>query len=80
MELMQEIRDRGYAISDGEFQSGIVDAAAVVRDASNAAIGAISVGAPKERIRDQFDSLGQMVATTALRLSVDLGAPIVGPV
>ena len=80
VEMIQEIRDRGYAISDGEFQSGIVDAAAVVRGASNAAIGAISVGAPKERIRDQFDSLGQIVASAAMKLSVDLGAPIVGPV
>lgn len=79
-EMIQQIRERGYAISDGEFQSGIVDAAAVVRDASNAAIGAISVGAPKERIRDQFDSLGQMVSSAAMRLSIDLGAPIVGPV
>lgn len=77
--LIEEIRERGYAISDEEFQAGIVDAAALVRDSSNQVIAAISVGAPKERVRDQLDPFGQIVAAAALRLSQDLGAPIIGP-
>ena len=76
--MLQEVRDLGYALSE-EFQSGIVDAAAPVRDASNLVVAAISVGAAKERIGDQTDQLGQLVSAAALRLSVDLGAPIVGP-
>jgi DNA-binding IclR family transcriptional regulator len=78
MALLQETRDLGYALSD-EFQSGIVDAAAPVRDSSNFVVAALSVGASKDRIGDQTDQLGQLVSAAALRLSVDLGAPIVGP-
>ena len=76
---IREIRNRGYAISDGEFQTGIVDAAAPVRDVSNEVVATISTGVPKERVRDQFDSIGQLVAASALRFSIDLGAPIIGP-
>lgn len=79
LEMMRNIRDQGYAISDGEFQTGIVDAAAPVRDASNDVVATISTGVPKERVRDQFDSIGQLVAASALRFSIDLGAPIIGP-
>ena len=78
MGVLQEVRDLGYAISD-EFQSGIIDAAAPVRDSSNVVVAAISVGASIERIGDQTDQLGQFVSAAALRLSMDLGAPIVGP-
>jgi len=78
MTMLQEVRDLGYAISD-EFQSGIIDAAAPVRDSSNVVVAAISVGASYERIGDQTDQLGQFVSSAALRLSMDLGAPIVGP-
>ena len=78
MGMLQEVRDLGYAISD-EFQSGIIDAAAPVRDSSNVVVAAISVGASIERIGDQTDQLGQFVSAAALRLSMDLGAPIVGP-
>ena len=78
MTMIQEVRDLGYAISD-EFQSGIIDAAAPVRDSSNVVVAAISVGASYERIGDQTDQLGQFVSSAALRLSMDLGAPIVGP-
>jgi DNA-binding IclR family transcriptional regulator len=77
--IMQEVRDLGYAISDGEYQPGIVDAAAPVRDSSNMIVAAISTGVPKERIGNQFDPLGQMVSGAALRFSTDLGAPIIGP-
>ncbi|MEK9908046.1 MAG: IclR family transcriptional regulator C-terminal domain-containing protein [Aquiluna sp.] len=78
MALLQDARDLGYALSE-EFQSGIVDAAAPVRDSSNLVVAALSVGASKDRIGDQTDQLGQLVSAAALRLSVDLGAPIVGP-
>ena len=76
--MLQEVRDLGYAISD-EFQSGIIDAAAPVRDSSNVVVAAISVGASVDRIGDQTDQLGQFVSGAAIRLSMDLGAPIVGP-
>lgn len=78
MKLLQQVRDQGYAISE-EFQPDIIDAAAPVRDSSNLVVAAISVGTTKDRIGDQTEQLGQIVSAAALRLSIDLGAPIVGP-
>lgn len=79
MEMVETIREVGYAISDGEFQDDVVDVASIIRDASNQAVAAFSVGIPKERIGDQFQSVGQIVLLAALQFSSDLGAPIVGP-
>jgi DNA-binding IclR family transcriptional regulator len=42
-------------------------------------VAAISVGASIDRLGDQTDQLGQLVSAAALRLSTDLGAPIIGP-
>lgn len=78
MKELQTVRDQGFAISS-DFQPGIIDAAAPVRDASNLVVAAISVGTTRERIGDQTEQLGQIVSAAALRLSIDLGAPIVGP-
>lgn len=78
LKLLQQVRDQGFAISE-DFQPEIVDAAAPVRDASNLVVAAISVGTSKDRIGDQTEQLGQIVSAAALRLSFDLGAPIVGP-
>lgn len=75
---LQLVRDQGFAISE-HFQPGIIDAAAPVRDASNLVVAAISVGTTRERIGHQTEPFGQMVSAAALRLSIDLGAPIVGP-
>ena len=41
--MLQEVRDKGYAISD-EFQEGIVDAAAPVRDSSNIVVQQSALG------------------------------------
>lgn len=78
LKLLQQVRDQGYAISE-DFQPEIVDAAAPVRDSSNLVVAAVSVGTTRERIGDQTEQLGQIVSAAALRLSMDLGAPIVGP-
>lgn len=78
MKELQTVRDQGFAISS-DFQPGIIDAAAPVRDASNLVVAAISVGTTRDRIGDQTEQLGQIVSAAALRLSIDLGAPIVGP-
>ena len=78
MKELQTVRDQGFAISS-DFQPGIIDAAAPVRDASNLVVAAISVGTTRDRIGDQTEQLGQIVSAASLRLSIDLGAPIVGP-
>jgi len=78
LKQLQQVRDQGFAISE-DFQPGIIDAAAPVRDASNVVVAAISVGTTRERIGDQTEPFGQLVSAAGLRLSMDLGAPIVGP-
>ena len=78
MKELQMVRDQGFAIST-DFQPGIIDAAAPVRDASNMVVAAVSVGTSMERIGNQTEQLGQLVSAAALRLSIDLGAVIVGP-
>jgi DNA-binding IclR family transcriptional regulator len=79
MEMVEVIREVGYAISDGEFQDDVLDVASVIRDAANQPVAAFSVGVPKERIGDQFQSVGQIILLAALQFSSELGAPIVGP-
>ena len=63
----------GFAISDGDLTENIVDAAAPVRNAFGIVVGAISVGARKNRIRDGNIALGQLVFDSARALSLRLG-------
>jgi DNA-binding IclR family transcriptional regulator len=62
----------GFAISDGDLTENIVDAAAPVRNAFGIVVGAISVGARKNRIRDGNIALGQLVFDSARALSLRL--------
>ncbi|MDB4607010.1 IclR family transcriptional regulator [Pontimonas sp.] len=63
----------GFAIADGDLTENIVDAAAPVRNAFGIVVGAISVGARKNRIRDGNIALGQLVFDSARALSLRLG-------
>lgn len=65
MKVIRVIRKTGYAISDGELTESIVDAAAPIYDAAGNAIGAIAVGARRERISDRYDALGELVREAA---------------
>jgi len=71
------VRRAGYAVSVGELNPDIVDAAAAVIDASGQAVAAIAVGAIRERIGDRFEAMGEAVTRAALLLSEALseGAP-----
>lgn len=50
-EDLDAIRERGYALDDGERIEGLRCVAAPVTDADKTAVGAISVSGPKNRIR-----------------------------
>jgi DNA-binding IclR family transcriptional regulator len=65
MKVIRVIRKTGYAISDGELTESIVDAAAPIYDPAGNAIGAIAVGARRERISDRYDALGELVREAA---------------
>ena len=66
-------RRRGYAISDGELTPTIVDAAAPLRNAYGVVLGAIAVGARKNRLKDRYHALGALVGDSAEALSWALG-------
>jgi DNA-binding IclR family transcriptional regulator len=66
-------RSRGYAISDGELTANIVDSAAPLRNAMGLVLGAIAVGARKDRIRGSYRALGILVRDSAATLSSQLG-------
>ena len=57
---LEQIRERGYAVDDEEREIGVRCIAAPVRDGTGAAIGAISVAGPPERL--PRDLLGSDVA------------------
>ncbi|AOY55508.1 IclR family transcriptional regulator [Candidatus Rhodoluna planktonica] len=68
------IRNQGYATVDEEFELGLVGASAPIRDDSNRIIGAINVSAPKTRIGQHLDQVGEIVARIALEFSLYLGS------
>jgi DNA-binding IclR family transcriptional regulator len=75
--LLQElsrIRERGYATLDEELERGVVGASAPVYDYSGRIVAAVNVSAPKARIGEQLDKLGQFVSQAAGELSDRLGA------
>lgn len=67
------VRKVGYALSHGELTEHIVDAAAPLRNGSGVVVGAIAVGAQKDRIRDGHRALGFLVSQSADALSERLG-------
>lgn len=72
-EELAAVRERGYAIVNGEFAVGIVDAAAAISDGAGRVVGAISVGMPEARIGTQFAQLGLVVARVAQDFTRELG-------
>ena len=52
-DALEAVRDRGYAIDDGERLAGLRCIAAPVKDASDDVLGAVSVSSPATRISDE---------------------------
>jgi DNA-binding IclR family transcriptional regulator len=71
--VVSTIRRSGFAISDGELTENIVDAAAPLRNSAGLVIGAVAVGARRDRIKDRYQSLGLAVKNAAETLSQELG-------
>jgi IclR family transcriptional regulator, acetate operon repressor len=75
-EQLTVIRERGFAIDDGENQEDIRCVAAAVFDARGDVIGGISVSAPAFSFSTEVAySLAPAVMTAARTISVALGAP-----
>jgi IclR family KDG regulon transcriptional repressor len=68
-------RELGYAAVDGEFESGLVGAAAPVRDFRGRVVAAVNVSGPKYRLGEGLEAAGEEVRRAADELSSRLGRP-----
>ncbi len=68
------VRERGYAIDDGEFEDGVRCIAAPVLNGAGNAIAAISISGPASRVTpEKVDDYAQKVLRCAGRVSQALG-------
>jgi DNA-binding IclR family transcriptional regulator len=68
-----QIKARGYACDDGEFQEGIRCVAAPIRDDSGLVIGSIGISAPLQRFpEDRYRVYGAQVKSIAEEISAKL--------
>lgn len=73
MELL-EIRQRGYSISDEDFEEGARGVGAAIFDRNGKVVGGISAGGPINRVgHEKLEHLGGLVADAARRISRLLG-------
>lgn len=71
---LENIRLRGFAIDDEEFEVGVRCVAAPIRDRHGVTIAALSVSGPSQRItRSALITIADQVATTAQTISSHLG-------
>jgi IclR family pca regulon transcriptional regulator len=74
---IEGVRQRGYAVTDGELEQGLRSAAAPVFTAENYVVGAVNVSVPSPRV--SLDALRDEIVPALLRctseLSRALGAP-----
>ncbi|MCG6204221.1 IclR family transcriptional regulator [Rhodopseudomonas sp. HC1] len=76
---LQEVRRLGYALNEDENRVGVYSAGAVVRNADNKAIGALSGGVPSAGLTDKERArVIKLVVDAALSASRKLGASIAG--
>jgi len=71
-----QIRRRGYAVVDEEFELGVVGVSAPVYDFKQRIVAAFNVSAPKQRFGRHLEQAGALAADVALEFSAALGAPL----
>ncbi|EJN57733.1 transcriptional regulator, IclR family [Halogranum rubrum] len=66
-DVLDDVRERGYAIDDGERLEGLRCLAAPVKASSGEVLGAISVSAPASRVSDEdlYEALPERVLSAA---------------
>ncbi len=62
---LDDVRERGYAVSRGELEPTLWGVSAVARDASGRPIAVVSVWGADARVRDRLDALGAEAARAA---------------
>jgi IclR family transcriptional regulator, acetate operon repressor len=70
---LRTVRERGYAIADESWRSGVGAVAAAVVDAAGRPVGALAVSAPQQRFdADRAAELGDAAVAAAARVSAAL--------
>jgi DNA-binding IclR family transcriptional regulator len=69
LERINRARDRGFALASGEFEPGLVGAAAPVRGIHGQIVAALNVSAPSYRLGSRLPWLGKQVAAAATHLT-----------
>lgn len=70
---LERTRERGYAIDNGEHESGVQCVGVAVRDHTGFPVCAISVAGPVDRVGTHLDQLAERVGHTARSISQRLG-------
>ena len=71
---LKKVRERGYAIDDEEYISGVRCVAAPVLNQAGQAVAAISISAPKDRLSlNLCEEYGVYISDTTLKISKLLG-------
>jgi DNA-binding IclR family transcriptional regulator len=75
LQELREIRSRGYAVDDGEFEASVRCVAAPIRDRTGRVIAAISISGPDTRMPVSLigSSMAMQVVNTAQLISEALG-------
>jgi IclR family KDG regulon transcriptional repressor len=68
-----EARSHGYAISDQEFEEGLLAIAAPVRSSGGRIVAALNTSGPRFRLADQLEQVAAAVRSVAGALSHQLG-------
>lgn len=72
--LIEEVRQRGFAIEDEESESGMRAVAAPVRGVGGAVVGSVAVAGPVQRLtKDTLGRIAPLVIKTAEAISLRLG-------
>ena len=73
-QVLAQVRQRGFAIEDEESEPGIRVVAAPVRDATGAAVGAIGIAGPSQRLTlEAIEGFVPLLVTAAAAVSSRLG-------
>lgn len=74
---LNEVRQHGYGVSDGENRTGVYSVGAVVRDLDNRAVAAISGAVPSAGLtQKERERVIKLVTNAAKNVSRKLGAPV----
>ena len=72
--LLEEVRERGYALTRGEWREGVVGVAAPIRSQSGTVVAGVGVAGPADRMTDKAVTRAtDAVLETAAAISHNLG-------